>query len=171
MSDHSKEKVCKRYREGRKGGWITKKPQFQFLFSLLSTLLKAQIKNQKNSSWGLVIEGCVPQQHKEKFFMLVTKTACSFTYQLKLPATIVGVLYARVHPQSFNGGQVLQEDGGLQLPAGHLSRPGVERHQVVPMPLIVLVTPWDVQLFPGIHQHTYAWRGSAKVRLRLAHWI
>ena len=85
------------------------------------------------------------------------------THQLKLPATIVGVLYARVGPQSGDGRQVLLEDGRLQLPGGHLSRPGVKRHQAVPVPLVVLVTPRDVQLFPGIHQHTHTWRGSEKV--------
>lgn len=93
----------------------------------------------------------------------------SSTHQLELPAAIVGVLYARVHPQSCDGGQVLQEDRGLQLPAGHLRRPGVERHQLVPVLLIVLLTPWDVQLFPGIHQHTYTWRRGEKVRSGEAH--
>lgn len=78
-----------------------------------------------------------------------------FTYQLKLPATIVGILYTRVHPQRFDGGQILQENRRLQLPVDHLSRPGVECHHAVPMALVVWVTPRDVQLLPRIHQHTY----------------
>lgn len=88
---------------------------------------------------------------------------CTSTYQLKLSAAVEGVLYTRVRPQSSDGGQVLQEDGRLQLPVGHHGRPGVERHQAVSMLLVVRVAPWDVQLLPRVHQHTYTCTGSDKV--------
>lgn len=78
------------------------------------------------------------------------------TYQLKLPTAVVGVLDARVGPQGFDGRQVPQEVGRLQLPAGHLGRARVERHQAVAVLLVVRVTPGDVQLLPGVHQHTDA---------------
>lgn len=79
------------------------------------------------------------------------------TYQLKLVATIIGSLYTRVQPQSFDCRQVPQQDGRIQVPADHLSRPGVERHQLVPMLLVIRVTPRDVQLLTGVHEHTYTW--------------
>lgn len=77
------------------------------------------------------------------------------TYQLKLPAAVVGVLDARVGPQGPDGGHVLQEDARLQLPARHLGGAGVERHQALPVLLVVFVSPGDVQLFPGVHQHAH----------------
>ena len=93
---------------------------------------------------------------------VLSMCACvyTFTYQLKLPATIVCILYTRVRPQIIDGIQVLHENGRLQLPAGHLGRPGVERHQAVPILLVVRVTPGNVQLLPRVYQHTYAWRRS-----------
>lgn len=82
----------------------------------------------------------------------------ALTHQLKLPAPIVGVLYARVCPQGLNGGQVLQENRCLKLPTGHLGWAGVERHQVVAVRLVVFITPRNVQLLTGVHQHTYTWK-------------
>lgn len=101
-------------------------------------------------------------------YLYVCCSACgrSSPYQLELPATIVGVLYTRVLPQSFNEGQVLQEDRRLQLPAGHLRRPGVKRHQAVPVLLVGGVTPRDVQLFPGVHQHTNTWTESGEIHFK-----
>lgn len=79
------------------------------------------------------------------------------TYQLELPPAVVGVLDARVGPQGPDGGQVPQEDARLQLPARHLCGAGVERHHAVPVLLVVSVPPGDVQLLPGVHQHSHTW--------------
>jgi len=75
------------------------------------------------------------------------------THQLKLPASVVGALDARVGPQGLDGGQVLHEDGALHLPAGPGGRARVERHQGVAVRLVVRVAPRDVQLLPRVHQH------------------
>lgn len=76
-----------------------------------------------------------------------------FIYQLKLSSSVIGILNTSVLPQGTDGGQVVQKDFGLHHPFGHQGRASVEGHHCLPMNLILRVSPRDVQLLTGIHQH------------------
>lgn len=77
------------------------------------------------------------------------------TYQLEFPATVVGILDARVGPQGTDGGQVLHEDLGVHQALGHHGGARVERHHGVAVRLIGCLSPGDVELLAGVHQHPY----------------
>lgn len=157
-------------RRGTEDREVDLKKLFHFLFPLTFSIQRNQKAFTGSGDLRAVhhdefLSECAPVDKLGHHYLLVMLFQFFFsffssTYQLKLPAAVVGVLNTRVLPQSRDGGQVLEEDGRLQLPAGHLSRPGVERHQAVPVLLVFRVTPRDVQLLTGVHQDTDTCRES-----------
>lgn len=131
------------WREGRRIGLLS--------LSVLDASERAKIpRSQKSAHFSNIL------------LCLSWASSTSSTYQLELTAAIIGVLDAHVGPQRLDGGQVVQEDWGLQLPTGHLGRAGVEGHQAVAVLLVGRVAPRDVQLFAGVNQHAGAWREEVR---------
>lgn len=84
-----------------------------------------------------------------------THSGEAMSYQLEFPAPIVGILDAAVLPQGPDGRKVLQEHSRLHHPLGSHGGAGIECHQLVPVELVFVISPGNMKLLSGIHQHPH----------------
>lgn len=77
------------------------------------------------------------------------------SYQLELPAPVIGILNATVFPQGFYSWKVLQENSSFHHPLGSHGGTGIKCHQLVAMELVFVISPGNMKLLSGIYQHPH----------------